>query len=135
MATNFVAAVNDMASDSTWRCNSREMRSMHHVRMLLCRMVVTLPDRPGSLGRVTTLLGRLGVDIRQVLILGREGESVTDEFTVAVPGHVIYRCLPQLLEELCDIRVLSVHPMDEPPRDRRVGDRAIPSSFDQVRTA
>jgi hypothetical protein len=63
---------------------------------VLCRVLVRLPDRPGSLGRVTTLLGRLGVDIRQVLVLRRDGNTATDAFTVTVPGSVIYRCLPEL---------------------------------------
>ena len=78
--------------------------------MLLCRVLVRLPDRPGSLGRVTTLLGRLGVDIRQVLVLHRDGNAATDAFTVAVPGSVIYRCLPELLEEIPDVKVLTLEP-------------------------
>ena len=80
--------------------------------MLLCRVLVRLPDRPGSLGRVTTLLGRLGVDIRQVLVLERDGNAATDAFTVAVPGTVIYRCLPELLEELSGVRVLVMEPLE-----------------------
>jgi hypothetical protein len=76
--------------------------------VLLCRVLVRLPDRPGSLGRVTTLLGRLGVDIQQVVVLDRDGQAATDDFTVTVPGSVVYRCLPELLEELSGVRVLSL---------------------------
>jgi ACT domain len=78
--------------------------------VLLCRVLVRLPDRPGSLGRVTTLLGRLGVDIRQVVVLHRDGNTATDAFTVTVPGSVIYRCLPELLEDLPGVQVLSLEP-------------------------
>src|SRR5688572_22554203 len=44
---------------------------------VLRRLLVRRPDRPGSLGRVTTLLGRLGVDIREVRILARTGGPIS----------------------------------------------------------
>jgi len=74
--------------------------------MLLRQLLVQLPDRPGSLGQVTTLLGRLGVDIHQVRVLDRDGVVATDEFTIAIPGAVVERTLPALLEELAGVRVL-----------------------------
>jgi hypothetical protein len=74
--------------------------------MLVRRLLVRLPDRPGSLGKVTTLLGRLGIDIREVRILGRDGAHATDEFVVAVQGPVLENCLVDLVEELEDVRVL-----------------------------
>ncbi|MER7006335.1 ACT domain-containing protein [Dactylosporangium sp. NPDC000555] len=70
-------------------------------------MIVELPDRPGSLGQVTTLLGRLGVDIRQMRVLSRDGAVATDEFLISVPGSVIDRTLPELLEEIQGVRVLA----------------------------
>jgi hypothetical protein len=73
--------------------------------MLLRRLLVRLPDRPGSLGQVTTLLGRLGVDISQVRVLERDGEYALDEFEVAVPGAVVERNLPALLEDIADVKV------------------------------
>jgi ACT domain-containing protein len=76
--------------------------------MSLRRVTVELPDRPGSLGQVTTLLGRLGVDIREMRVLGRDGTVATDEFMVTVPGPVIDRMLPELLEEIQGVRVRSV---------------------------
>ncbi|GAA0721910.1 ACT domain-containing protein [Dactylosporangium roseum] len=76
--------------------------------MSLRQVIVQLPDRPGSLGQVTTLLGRLGVDIRQMRVLSRDGLVATDEFTVSVPGAVIDRSLPALLEEIQGVRVLDV---------------------------
>jgi hypothetical protein len=80
--------------------------------MSLRRVIVELPDRPGSLGQVTTLLGRLGVDIRQMRVLGRDGAVATDEFVVSVPGPVIDRTLPELLEEVQGVRVQSVERID-----------------------
>jgi hypothetical protein len=75
--------------------------------MLVRRLLVRLPDRPGSLGKVTTLLGRLGIDIREVRILGRDGAYATDEFVVEVPGPVLENCLIDLLEELESVHVLT----------------------------
>jgi hypothetical protein len=80
--------------------------------MLLRNLLVQLPDRPGSLGCVTTLLGRLGVDIHQVRVLQRDGELAADEFQVAVPGAVIERCLVELLEELPGVRVVEMWPTE-----------------------
>jgi hypothetical protein len=80
--------------------------------MSLRRVIVELPDRPGSLGQVTTLLGRLGVDIQQMRVLGRDGTVATDEFMVSVPGAVIDRSLPALLEEVQGVRVLTMSPSD-----------------------
>lgn len=85
----------------------------------ICRLVVRLPDRPGSLGRVTTLLGRLGVDIRQVRIVERDGEWATDEFVVAVPGPVVQRYLPESLQELSGVQVLACAPTADAAADRR----------------
>jgi hypothetical protein len=81
--------------------------------MLLRRVLVCLPDRPGSLGRVTMLLGRLGIDIHQVRVLARDGLTATDEFVVAVPGPVVQSCLVDLLEEVDGVRVLGTWPADE----------------------
>ncbi|MEV6932160.1 ACT domain-containing protein [Dactylosporangium sp. NPDC051485] len=80
--------------------------------MSLRHVIVELPDRPGSLGQVTTLLGRLGVDIRQMRVLGRDGTVATDEFVVSVPGVVIDRTLPELLEEIQGVRVVTIEPIN-----------------------
>jgi hypothetical protein len=79
--------------------------------MLLHRVLVRLPDRPGSLGRVTTLLGRLGIDIHQVRVLSRDGSAAIDEFVLALPGTVVRNCLAELLEEVDGVRVLSAGPV------------------------
>jgi hypothetical protein len=75
--------------------------------MLVRRLLIRLPDQPGSLGKVTTLLGRLGIDIREVRVLARNVAFATDEFVVAVPGPVLDACLVDLLEEIDGVRVLS----------------------------
>jgi ACT domain-containing protein len=80
--------------------------------MLLRQVLLELPDRPGSLGQVTTLLGRLGVDIRQMRVRGRDGRTATDEFTVAVPGAVVERTLASLLDEVEGVKVLSMWAID-----------------------
>ncbi len=74
--------------------------------MLVRRLLVRLPDLPGSLGKVTTLLGRLGIDIHEVRILGRDGAYATDEFIVKIKGPVLEACLVDLLEELESVHVL-----------------------------
>jgi hypothetical protein len=81
--------------------------------MLLQRVLLRLPDRPGSLGRVTMLMGRLGIDIHQVRVLARDGDTATDEFVMAVPGPVISGCLVELLEEVDGVRVLGTWPVEE----------------------
>jgi hypothetical protein len=83
---------------------------------MLCRIQLQLPDRPGSLGTVTTLLGRLGVDIHQILVVERSIGSAVDELTVAVPGEVVRRCLGQLLEEIPGVYVRELVAL-EPARD------------------
>jgi hypothetical protein len=80
--------------------------------MLMRQLLVRLPDRPGSLGQVTTLLGRLGVDIWQMRVLERDGTSATDEFAVAVPGNVVERTLPSLIEDIEGVKVISMWPVE-----------------------
>jgi hypothetical protein len=94
--------------------------------MLLRRVLVRLPDRPGSLGRVTMLLGRLGIDIHQVRVLARDGNAATDEFVVAVPGPVVEGCLVELLEEIEGVRVLDTRPVTESDDALRATDPVAP---------
>jgi ACT domain-containing protein len=84
--------------------------------MLIRTLLLTLPDQPGSLGRVTTLMGRLGIDIQQVRVLSRDGTTATDEFVVAVPGPVIEGRLVAVLEEVDGVRVLYNDPPGAPQR-------------------
>jgi hypothetical protein len=52
---------------------------------MLLRLRIALPDRPGSLARVSRTLGALGADIRTVTVLDALGGRVVDEFTVDWP--------------------------------------------------
>jgi hypothetical protein len=53
---------------------------------MLLRLRIALPDRPGSLARVSRALAHLGADIRTVTVLEAGGGRVVDEFTVDWPG-------------------------------------------------
>lgn len=52
----------------------------------LLRLRIALPDRPGSLARVSRTLAHLGADIRTVTVLDAVGGRVVDEFTVDWPN-------------------------------------------------
>ena len=52
---------------------------------LLLRLRVSLPDRPGSLGKIARVLGVLGADIVQVVVLAQEGGRALDDFSVRWP--------------------------------------------------
>lgn len=54
---------------------------------MMLRLRVGLPDRPGSLGRVSRALGALGADILAVTVLEHTGGRVVDDFTVNWPGY------------------------------------------------
>lgn len=100
--------------------------------MLLCRIIVRLPDRPGYLGRVTTLLGRLGVDIHQMVVVDRGTDRATDEFVAEVPGLVVYRQLADLLEEIDGVTVLGLWPVDHLADDRPPAIRPRPGEVSSV---
>jgi ACT domain-containing protein len=78
---------------------------------MLCRIQLQLPDRPGSLGTVTTLLGRLGADIQQIVVVDRADGYAIDEMVVSVPGEVVRRSLGQLLEEVPGVSVRELRPV------------------------
>ncbi|MGH3734952.1 MAG: ACT domain-containing protein, partial [Micromonosporaceae bacterium] len=82
---------------------------------MLLQVRVRLADRPGSLGRVTWLLGALGVDIRQVVVLGRESGRAVDDFTVELPGAVSRERLIATLQDVPGVLVDGVWPASAPP--------------------
>lgn len=51
---------------------------------MLARIRVSVPDRPGSLGRLATALGAAGADIAQVEVLEAEGGRALDDVHVNV---------------------------------------------------
>lgn len=54
---------------------------------MLLQLRIALPDRPGSLARVSRVLGALGADIRSVTVLDHGTARVVDEFTVDWPNY------------------------------------------------
>lgn len=54
---------------------------------MLWRLRIALPDRPGSLAKVSRVLGALGADIRGLSVLEHGGNRVVDEFTVSWPNY------------------------------------------------
>ncbi|MBB2911431.1 hypothetical protein FHS43_002704 [Streptosporangium becharense] len=64
---------------------------------MLLRLRITLPDEPGSLGKVTRALGTAGADITQVVVLDRGGGRALDDITVYWPNTAPRE---PLLEEL-----------------------------------
>lgn len=57
---------------------------------MLARIRISVPDRPGSLGRVATALGSVGADIAQVEVLEAEAGRALDDV------HVVVRDLDHL---------------------------------------
>ncbi|MGQ0465473.1 MAG: ACT domain-containing protein [Sporichthyaceae bacterium] len=53
---------------------------------MLLRLRITLPDRPGSLAKVSRVLGAMGADIRGMSVLDHGVNRVVDEFTVSWPN-------------------------------------------------
>lgn len=77
---------------------------------MLTQVRVRLPDRPGSLGRITWTLGVLGVDICQVVVLGRESGRAVDDFTIELPASVSRERLIATLQEIPGVVVDGVWP-------------------------
>ncbi|MDI2127296.1 ACT domain-containing protein [Yinghuangia seranimata] len=72
---------------------------------MLFRLRVSLPDRPGSLARVTQALGASGADVLQMTVLERDTGRAVDEFTVSCPGEGPVGRLVEALETLAGVRV------------------------------
>jgi hypothetical protein len=82
---------------------------------MLLRLRISLPDRPGALGRITRTLGAIGADILQMTVLEREGNRALDEFTVAWTGTLPYDRIAEGLETIQGVRVEAVWTTSEPP--------------------
>ncbi|HSA48918.1 MAG TPA: ACT domain-containing protein [Yinghuangia sp.] len=72
---------------------------------MLFRLRVSLPDRPGSLARITQTLGSSGADVLQMTVLERNTGRAVDEFTVSWPGE---RPVERLTEGLGGIQGVRV---------------------------
>jgi ACT domain-containing protein len=54
--------------------------------MAIFKLLVALPDRPGSLGAVASAIGFAGGDIRSLVTIRTESGKGIDDMTVAIPG-------------------------------------------------
>jgi hypothetical protein len=72
---------------------------------MLFRLRVSLPDRPGSLARVTHTLGTSGADVLQMTVLERTSGRAVDEFTVSWSGERPVSRLVEALESHPGVRV------------------------------
>lgn len=79
--------------------------------MALFRLNVSLPDRPGSLGLLTSAIGAAGGDIRGLVVLKSEDGRGYDEITVAVPGSDPTDLL-NVLGAIGGVEVVSITPAD-----------------------
>ncbi len=78
--------------------------------MALYRIRLALPDRPGSLGAVTSAIGFAGGDIRGLVVLSSEEGRGIDDITIAVPGNDPKDML-DVLGAIQGVEVISVTPV------------------------
>ena len=71
---------------------------------------VVLPDRPGSLGAVSSALGRVGADILALDSVERSFESAVDDIVVDLPSGKQPDVLITAAETVPGVRVESVRP-------------------------
>lgn len=69
---------------------------------------VALPDRPGSLGSVASVMGRVGADINAVEIVERYEGFAVDDFMVELPSGIAADALVTACESEPDVKVLWV---------------------------
>jgi ACT domain-containing protein len=74
------------------------------------RLQVVLPDRPGSLGAVTSAIGFAGGDIRGLVVMKSEDGRGYDDITVAVPGSDPSDLI-EVLTAIGGVEVISVTPV------------------------
>lgn len=72
---------------------------------MLTRLRIRLSDRPGSLARVTGVLGRAGVDIHQVSVLERGDGRALDDLVIALPAAMLPGAVARALTEIPGVRV------------------------------
>jgi len=78
--------------------------------MALFNLQITLPDRPGSLGAVSSAIGFAGGDIRAFTVVKNEGGKGVDDLTVAIPGSDPTDLL-NVLGQIGGVEVLSISPV------------------------
>ncbi|GAA1256070.1 hypothetical protein GCM10009677_02700 [Sphaerisporangium rubeum] len=109
---------------------------------MLLRLRITLPDRPGSLGQVTRVLGVAGADIIQLTVLERGEGRAVDDLTVHWPDSATRQTLADALEAVPGISVEGVWATREAPGTypelevlkyiTTAGDRALATLIDSL---
>jgi len=82
---------------------------------MLLRLRVSLPDRPGSLGKIARVLGGVGADIVQVMVLDQEGGRALDDFSVRWPDEAPVSRLVSALVNVHGVRLEGVWPTGDVP--------------------
>lgn len=78
---------------------------------MLARLRISVPDRPGSLGRVTSAIGSAGGDIAKVDVLESEAGRALDDVHVTVRDTAHLDRLTRTLGALAGVMILGVqHP-------------------------
>jgi hypothetical protein len=83
--------------------------------MMLLRLRVSLPDRPGVLGQVARAFGVMGADILQVTVLERSAGRAVDDFTVSWSGPLSAEELRERISVVPGTRVEAAWPTRETP--------------------
>ncbi|GII80346.1 amino acid-binding protein [Sphaerisporangium rufum] len=109
---------------------------------MLLRLRISLPDRPGSLGQVTRVLGVAGADIIQLVVLERGEGRAVDDLTVFWPDAAPRGTLTEALESVDGVTVEGVWGTREAPGTypeleilkyiTTAGDRALATLIDSV---
>jgi len=66
-------------------------------------VVVEMKDMPGQIGKIGTLMGNLGVNIRNVIIEDKGEDTVIIEFQVTLPSHISRNRLMVELSQLDEV--------------------------------
>ncbi|MGC5010566.1 amino acid-binding protein [Streptosporangium sp. DT93] len=109
---------------------------------MLLRLRIALPDRPGSLGKVTRVLGVAGADITQVVVLERGEGRALDDITVHWPDSAPRQALIDGLESVPGVTIEGVWGTREAPGTypeleilkyiTTAGDRALATLLDSM---
>jgi hypothetical protein len=109
---------------------------------MLLRLRITLLDQPGSLGRITRVLGVAGADITQIVVLDRGEGRALDDITVYWPDAAPRQSLIQALESVSGVIVEGVWNTREGPDTypeleilkyiTTAGDRALATLLDSM---
>ncbi|MFI6480431.1 ACT domain-containing protein [Nonomuraea sp. NPDC050663] len=82
---------------------------------MLLRLRLALPDRPGSLGQVTHVLGQSGADITQLTVLDRGAGRAVDDLTVFCPDGLSREALTKSLHTIPGVHVEGIWITREAP--------------------